>query len=517
MYNLFQSEFRHTQTEVIAKQLAHNSSTGKEQTEFLESVITEFENSENRQFMDVAWRYYLNKNDVMNDKRTVIGRDGQGNAVLMESKVLSNNKLSHNFLKKLTRQKIAYMLGKPFMLSADKDEDDTALEFFSKCEPYFNSAFYKMLKNVGRDSIVKGIAWMHVYYNEEGELKFMRCAPEEIIPFWADSDHTELDAVVRQYSIERYTGGDKKLEKHVDYYTKEGIYHYIYDGDGRLKLDPEYGSPSSHFNVATEEGEKVGVQWKQIPFVAFKFDPDEQTLLARVKTLIDDYDRKTSFVSNNIDDFPNAITVVKNYDGESKEEFVANKNEYRTIFVQNDGGAETLETPLNITEIDVHIQRLREDIYEFAQGVNTADKDIRDTSGVALRFMYADLDMDCIDWGSEVDAALCKIIWFIQQDLIAKGEPDYTPVRYSIIFNTDIIVNETETITNAFTSVGVISDETIAANHPWTKSAEKEINKMKEDMKDDLSIEQEFGTPTATAPAKKSQDTLNGSKNTEKK
>lgn len=486
-----------TQTEIISKQIADDSPQGREQTAFLTSVISEFENSEFRKYMDIAWRYYKNENDILQKKRYVIGKDAQNNPVLMESKVLTNNKLCHNFMKKLTRQKIAYMLGKPFTLSANKEDDAKAEEMFKLVQEYFGKEFYKLIKNVGRDSIVKGIGWIHVYYNEEGKLKFMRCAPEEVIPLWADSDHTELDAVIRKYTVEQYTMGHKKLLTFVDYYTKEAVYHYKYNDDGVLIPDEEKGFRSANFSLKSvgEDGkeQEIGVMWAKIPFIPFKYDPDEQSLLVRIKSLIDDYDKKTSGIADNIDDFPNSITVVKNYDGASKEEFVHNKNQYRTIFVQGDGDARTLETPLNIEEVDKHLQRLREDIYEFGQGVNTADKDIRDTSGVALRFLYGDLDMDCADWGSECEWSLMLLIWFIQQDLIARGKGDFTDVSYSIIFNTDVIINETETIQNCFTSAGIISARTIAANHPWVMNADKELKRLREEQEDILDLESEYG------------------------
>ena len=486
-----------TQTEIISRQIADDSPQGREQTAFLTSVISEFEQSEFRKYMDIAWRYYKNENDILQKKRYVIGKDAQNNPVLMESKVLSNNKLCHNFMKKLTRQKIAYMLGKPFTLSANKEDDARAEEMFKLVQEYFGKEFYKLIKNVGRDSIVKGIGWIHVYYDEEGKLRFMRCAPEEVIPLWADSDHTELDAVIRKYTVEQYTMGRKKLLTFVDYYTKEAVYHYKYNDDGVLIPDEEKGFRSANFSLKSvgEDGkeQEIGVMWAKIPFIPFKYDPDEQSLLVRIKSLIDDYDKKTSGIADNIDDFPNSITVVKNYDGASKEEFVHNKNQYRTIFVQGDGDARTLETPLNIEEVDKHLQRLREDIYEFGQGVNTADKDIRDTSGVALRFLYADLDMDCADWGSECEWSLMLLIWFIQQDLIARGKGDFTDVSYSIIFNTDVIVNETETIQNCFTSAGIISGRTIAANHPWVMNADKELERLREEQGDILDLEAEYG------------------------
>lgn len=494
------------QTEVISKQIAEASSVGVAQTEFLTTVIAEFENSDFRKYMDVAWRYYKNENDILEAKRTVIGKDGNNQAILMESKVLSNNKLCHNFMKKLTRQKIGYMLGKPFTLTANKEDDEEAKKLFEYCSDYFGKDFFKLIKNIGRDSIVKGIGWLLVYYNETGDLKFMRCAPEEIIPLWADSDHTELDAVIRKYSVEQYIGGTKKLIRYVDYYTHEGVYHYIYNDSGKLVSDENKPPVSHNFSVksVSQEGkeQELGVQWAKIPFIPFKYDADEQSLLVRIKSLIDDYDKKTSEIANNVDDFPNSTIVVKNYDGQSKEEFVHNKNEYRTIFVQGDGDARAMETPLNIEEVDKHIQRLREDIYEFGQGVNTADKDIRDTSGVALRFLYGDLDMDCIDWGNEVEWSIMLLIWFIQQDLIARGKGDFTNVKYSVIFNTDMIINETETIQNCFTSQGVISGETIAANHPWVLNAKKEMAEILAEQGDVLDLESEYAKKTATNPAK---------------
>ena len=143
--------------------------------------------------------------------------------------------------------------------------------------------------------------------------------------------------------------------------------------------------------------------------------------------------------------------------------------------------------------MDKHIERLRQDIYEFGQGVNTSDKDIRDTSGVALRFIYADLDMDCVDWGGEVKWSLMKLFWFIQQDIMSKTGKDYTNVRYDIVFNTDVIINESETVLNCMNSVGLVSGKTIAANHPWTLDADKEMHTLKQETEQTYELEAEYG------------------------
>ena len=486
-----------TQTELINKQVADNSPQGSQQTAFIRAMITEFKGSDAYKFMEVAQRYYENDPDIREKKRMVIGKDAQNNAVLKESKVLTNNQLQHNFLKKLTRQKIGYMLGKPFTLTPVKAEDKRAEQLFEALQEYLDMPFFKFIKNVARDSIVKGIGWVQVYYNEAGMLKLRRCSPEEVIPLWADADHTILDAVIHPYAVEQYTGGDKKVIKYVEYFTHEGVYYYVFDETGHLVPNPDIEiNPGAHFYLKPEDAESeetVGTNWAEIPFIPFKYDPDEQSLLSRIKSLIDDYDKKTSSIADNIDDHPNSVTVVKNYDGQSKEEFVQNKNEYRTIFVQGDGDARSLETSLNVADIDKHIERLRRDIYEFGQGVDAADKDIRDTSGVALRFIYADLDMDCVDWGGEVKWSLMKLIWFMQQDIIAQKSEDFTDVKYDIVFNTDVIINESETILNCMNSAGHISGKTIAANHPWTLDADKEVQALKKEMEQTYELENDYG------------------------
>ena len=47
---------------------------------------------------------------------------------------------------------------------------------------------------------------------------------------------------------------------------------------------------------------------------------------------------------------------------------------------------------------------------------------------------------------------------------------------------------------NCFASAGLISDKTIAVNHPWVLNAEKEIKYMREDKTEEVKIENMYGT-----------------------
>ena len=87
---------------VVSKDTRDNR--GQKQIDFILALINEFDGQPSTKFMDVAQRYYENDSDIRDKKRMVIGKTMENEAVLQESKILSNNKLQHNFMKKLTNR-----------------------------------------------------------------------------------------------------------------------------------------------------------------------------------------------------------------------------------------------------------------------------------------------------------------------------------------------------------------------------------------------------------------------------
>ena len=458
------------------------------QKDFLYANINEWNSDAKYKEMLVAQRYYTNENDIVNRKRYYIDRKG----VRQEAVNLSNSKLVHPFMRKLTNQKVNHLLGKELSLQCDNQKFS---EFLSS---YFDIKFLAMLKRIGKDAIVNGITWAQAYYDANGILKFKRHPSHEIKAFWADADHTTLDAIIRRYEITEYLpDGVKKDVTKIEYYTSEGVWYYIL-GDKGLKDDPDRGGDvKGHFIVQQdmldkdsnplldEYGEpiveKIQAVWDRVPFIPFKYNSDEISLLRWIKPMVDDYDLNTSETSNNLMDIPNSIKVVKGYDGTDKNEWSQNLAIFRTAFVGEGGDLKSLETKLDVAAIDSHLDRLRKDIYEAGNGVDTQEVSLGNASGVALRFRYVDLTSDVGDMALEFSAALKEALWFIKVDLLNKGFGDFMNEEVEIVFNTDSIVNETEVIEDAMNSVGLISDETIVANHPWVTDTKAEIDRIKKE------------------------------------
>ncbi|WP_317720552.1 phage portal protein [Clostridium tetani] len=440
--------------------------------EIIQEEIKEWNSSKARQLMLDGEKYYKGDTDILNRKRMAIGEGGK----LEEVKNLANNKLVHQFVRKLTDQKTGYLLSKPLTVQTDNEAYKKILD------NVFNKSFMKLIKNLGKDAINKGIAWAQIYYNDEGYLRFKRLPSEEIIPLWKDSEHTKLDAIIRVYEVEVYEGHTKKTVTKVEYWDTEKVLRYV-EYEGQLIPDVEAPEDEGHFSMVDDKGNTKSFTWSKVPFVYFKYNDEEQPLIKFVKSLVDDYDRNKSDNSNNLEDLPNSIYVLKDYDGTNLGEFRRNMSLYRAVKVTGDGGVETRNLEINVEAYKTHTEQTRRDIYEFGRGVDTqSDKFGNSPSGISLKFLYNDLDMDCNIIETEFQASLEYLLWFINQHLINTGQGDFTNENVEFIFNRDTLINETDSINNCQNSVGIISDETIIANHPWsTKDELEKIKKQKEE------------------------------------
>ena len=359
---------------------------------------------------------------------------------------------------------------------------------------------------MGQSAVPFGLAWLQVYYNSSGELKFKHIPSHEVIPFWRDSEHRELDAVIRYYVVNVYNdeGTSREVTK-IEYYTEEGVWYYEKDENG-ISVDPKhsvYPQPNFFVNVedtelkqvqdTDEEIEEFPTMWSKIPFVAFKYNHYEVSLLQWVRSLIDEYDQITSELSNNIKDFPNSFKVVKGYSGEDEDAFNVRLATSRTAFLTSDEGSDmkVLTMPLDYEGVRTVSERLRKDIYDGGKGLDPQEANFGHASGVAIRYRYLGLVQDCMAMGNEFQEALEKLLYFIDIDIRMKGGEDYSKERVDFIFNTDAIMNETETITNIRNSVGIISDETLVAMHPYTTDAQAEFERLKLQREEQM---EQFGT-----------------------
>lgn len=440
--------------------------------DIVRAEVEAWENDQRKKLMQLGEEYYLVHNDILDRVRTMIDENGREVPV----KNLADNRIPHGFMRKLVDQKTDYLLAKPFMVETENKA------YQKELDNIFDMELRKKIKHAGTDSINAGIGWMHIYYDENGKLSFKRIPPQECIPIWKDAEHSELAAMIRVYERVEYVAKIKKTIKCAELWNENGVRFYDTSKSGILEFVESRGM----FTVKVKDKEKVveyGVNWDYIPFQWFKYNLYEQPLIDIIKKLIDDYDNQKSDNSNNLEDLPNGIYVVKNFSGTSAGDFRKNISQYRVAFVASDGDVNTVSLTMNNEGYAKHIEQTRKDIYEFGRGVDTQSASLGNSpSGIALRFLYSDLDMDANSLESEFQTSLQRLLWFVDKHIKNTTGADYSDEKVTFIFNRDIAINETEAVENVAKSVGILSEETNIANHPWTTNTPEEMErKRKED------------------------------------
>jgi SPP1 family phage portal protein len=447
--------------------------------QFLEREINKWKTSTKRKLMITGENYYLGEHDILDRKRTVIGEGG----ALQEVTNLPNNKQIDNQYAKMVDQKVNYLLGKPITLGTDNKQYEVALQ------KIFNKKFHRMLKNIGENALNCGICWLHPYYNEFGELCLKRFDGYEILPFWKDAEHTVLEFAIRLYEVQGYDGKREVTIEKVEVYTSTGIDRYILSKGSLIK---DVDSPSSSYILVEDKP----YTWNKIPLIPFKYNHKELPLIKHVKCLQDGINVMLSDFQNNMqEDARNTILVIKNYDGENLAEFRHNLATYGAVKVKTvdgaDGGIDTLTVEINSENYKTILHIFKNALIENAKGYDAKDDRLMQgtPNQMNIQSMYSDIDLDANGMETEFQASFEDLIWFVNVHLVNNGEGNFENEEVEIIFNRDILINESESIDNCQTSVGILSTETIVSQHPWVSDVEQELERLKkekEEMINDL-------------------------------
>ncbi len=447
--------------------------------EFLEKEIARWKYSPQRITQIKGHLYYDNEHDILARRRTMIGDGGK----LQVVENVPNNRLIDNQYAKMVNQKTNYLLGKPFVIEGDNRQ------YIELLQQVFNKSFMKTLKNGGKAALNSGIAWLHPYYTDNGVFSFRLFPGYEILPFWKDSEHTILDFAVRLYPVESYEGTTLTIIEKVEVYDLKGVHKFILDGE-ILVPDVSMGNglfDIPYVSIIDGQGMATGMNWEKIPLIPLKYNEQEIPLIKKVKTLQDGINIMLSDFENNMqEDARNTILILKNYDGQDLGEFRRNLATYGAVKVRcsgdTNGGVETLEITVNADNYKVILELFKKALIENAMGYDAKDDRLSgNPNQMNIQSMYSDIDLDANDMETELQASFEEILWFVNAHLFNTGQGDFAGENVNIIFNRDMLMDEGAIISNIRNSEGILSNQTLVAQHPWTKDVENELQKIEEE------------------------------------
>lgn len=441
--------------------------------EFLEHELKKFLNSPQRKMMIDGDLYYDYEHAVLHKKRMVINKLGE----LEEDKRLPNHKFIDNLYGDMVDQKVNYLLSKPITFKTDNKAYADALK------QIFNKKFHRLLKNTGKDSYNGGIAWLYPYYDENGVLKFKKFHPWESLPFWKDDEHTELDFFVRVYPVETYEGDTEKVITYVEIYDTQGIHKFVLESE---TLIPDYST--YYFELPDGEGEMIPYNWDRVPLIPLKANSTETPLIKKCKSLQDGINQILSAFGDGMEENAsgNTILIIKNYGGSDLGEFRHNLSQYKAVKVKTvdgaDGGVESLQIEVNCENYKTILQELRKALIHNCKGYDVEElKSSGSPNEMTIKAVYSAIDLDANEIETEYQASFEDLLWFVNTHLKATGAGDFTNEDVEVIFNRDMMVNESQIITDINNSSAILSKKTCIAMHPYVQDVEAELKQIEEE------------------------------------
>lgn len=430
-----------------------------EETKERLTQIVELDSTSKRQrAIKEGVRYFNNDNDILYEEQYYY--DNEGNKCVDETK--KNNRLSHNFYGLLVKQKVGYLLGKPMNFNSTNKEVNKLIS--DTLGDKWNITSQELLKNASN----KGDEWLYCYIDERGVLDYTICPTEQIIPLYNNGFKQVLEGVIRYYEIVTLDG---KSVSAIELWTQNEVSYFRLEEDNLQLLETK-----SHFSI-NGKGYSFGV----IPFVQFKNNEELTTDLSLVKSLIDNYDKVTSGLANDLEELQDTIYILKGYQGTDSSEFMQNLRYYKLIKVDEDGGVDKLELHIPIEAKNSHLKRLEDDIYRLGMGVDVSAEKLGNSSGVALKFIYSLLDLKVDMSETQFKKSIRHLLKIISNWVRISDGIEFDRKEVKVTFNRSMLVNTKEQIVNVTNSIGMLSRETLLANHPFVTDVDYELTKMEEE------------------------------------
>lgn len=384
----------------------------------------------------------------------------------------ADNRIPFNFHGLLVNQKASYMFTAPplFDLGEKKANKDLV--------KFLGDKYPKVCKDLCIEASNCTVGWLHVWCDKKSTWKYAIVPAEQVIPVWSDSLEKERLGVFRSYQNIDDDTGDAYII--YEYWNETECAAY------RLKAGDELDQllPYQMFLVdpmLCEYADTYRHGVGEVPFFPFFNNNIDTDDLKNIKPLIDVYCKVFSGFVNDLEDIQEVIFVLTNYGGADLGQFLRDLKDYKAIQIESEGdgdhsGVSTLTIELPVEAREKLLEITRKCIFEQGMGVDPDPQNFGNSSGVALKFLYALLEQKAglqetefrLGFGQFI-RCVCRLNGIsIKDDTIVQ-----TWTRTSV-------QNDQELSQIATQSKGIVSDETIVAHHPWVDDPEKEMELLQE-------------------------------------
>lgn len=414
----------------------------RERMAFVISAISDHRASELYCVAVDAIEYEKQRNVTISKYRKLL-YDINGQAV--PDNYSANHKCASNFFSRFVTQEASYLLGNGVTFENEATK--------AKLGKNFDTQLYKM----GKSALVQGVSFG--FYNLDHVDIFELI---EFVPLYDEEDGA-LKAGVRFWQ-----SANNKIQRAV-LYELDGYTEYIRRDGKEIEILTEKRAYRQNVVRSNIDGETIydGESYPSFPIKPLWGNLKHQSELVGMRENIDCYDLIKSGFANDLDDASMIYWTLENCGGMTDldlTEFVDRMKRVRAAVVDGGEGAKatahTMDVPYESRE--TYLSRLRDDLYEDAMALNTAQIAAGNITATQILAAYEPLDQKCDEF------EYC-ILDFINGILSVAGLKDDVPT-----FKRSRIVNRQEETDLILSAAEYLDDETVLRKLPFLTEDEIE-------------------------------------------
>lgn len=357
--------------------------------------------------------YYENKTDITtrNNGQPKLNKEGKKDPLRS-----ADNRIPSNFYQLLVDQEAGYVASVFPDIDVGKDADN------QKILDVLGDDRALILNGLLVDSSNAGRAWLHYWLDEDGNFRYGIIQPDQITPIYSTTLDNKLLGVLRSY---------KQLDPEVGKYFT--VHEYWTDKEAQFfKTSTTNSEIIEPYNIITSYDLSAGYETGQsntlkhnfgrVPFIEFPKNKYRLPELNKYKGLIDAYDDIYNGFINDLDDVQTVILVLTNYGGASLKQFMNDLKEYKSIKINNAGngdksGVDKLQIDIPVEARDDALKITRDNIFLFGQGIDPANFESSNASGVAIKMLYSHLELKAAKTQTYFEHAINQLVRAIMRYL----------------------------------------------------------------------------------------------------
>lgn len=422
----------------------------------LKKAIDNDKHSQVKEKARTGERYYNFEHDILKNRIFYI----DDNDVIREDKHASNVKIPHAFFTEQVDQKVQYLLSNPVEV---KVEDEAFQAYLNE---YYDEDMQLFLQEVLEGASKKGFEYAYARTNQDDRLCFQ--VSDSLQTFTVQNDEGNK-RIIRYYDKDKTIEGKNTTVTVAEVWDDKQVYFFITNKNKRFEFDDSRVlNPRPHVVAKDSKGQLLQRTMGDIPFFRLSNNKQERTDLEPIKALIDDYDLMAAFLSNNLQDFADAIYVVKGFQGDDLSKLRQNIKAKKTVGVGSDGGVDikTINIPVEARQTKLDIDK--EAIYKFGMAFDSTQLGDGNITNVVIKSRYALLDMKANKAEVRLRAMLKWINEMIVQDINRRYGTAFKANDIEITITRETMVNENDIYTNEKTQAETKSViiQTILASAP---------------------------------------------------